>query len=187
MKFSLALILSALGATMGSAVNSSSEANIRSTETCGDPTLTVPFYRIYASSSTDHVYTTLTTNVDADILNGGVVLQTVAALVFSTPEVSTVPFYRLYSSSTSDHFYTISTTDRDNAVKNGFAVQNESIYIYPTQICGSVPLYRLFSSKAQDNFYTVSESERLEFIDSQGYADVEIAGYVFPVVPGQCT
>ncbi|KAJ7115682.1 hypothetical protein C8R44DRAFT_983712 [Mycena epipterygia] len=185
MKFTLALIFSALGIVMGSALNTR-ESVIRSSETCGDPTLTVPFYRGYVSTDVDHFYTTDVTNLNADILNDACVLQSVAALVFVTQEESTVQLYRLYSTTATDHFYTISTTERDNAIKNGYVLQSEVIFIYPTQICGSVPLFRLFSATGKDNFYTTSESERLDFIANDGYADVEIAGYVLPVVPTQC-
>ncbi|KAJ6493895.1 hypothetical protein C8R47DRAFT_1069851 [Mycena vitilis] len=185
MKFDLTVIFSAFGVAVGSALSTHASMP-RSSETCGDPSLTVPFYRIYSSSGIDHEYTTFVGNVNHDVLVDGSLLQTVAALVFVTQGTSTVPFYRLFSTADTDHFYTVSTTERDAAVKNGYVVQDEPLYIYPTQICGSLPLFRLFSSAAQDNFYTVSESERLDFIENQGYADVEIAGYVFPVTPNPC-
>jgi hypothetical protein len=50
------------------------------------------------------------------------------------------------SSAATDHFYTISTTERDDAVKDGYVLQSEKIYIYLTQSCGSIPLFRLFSA-----------------------------------------
>ncbi|KAJ7921974.1 hypothetical protein B0H13DRAFT_1604063, partial [Mycena leptocephala] len=145
-------------------------------ETCGDPTLTVPFYRSYTSTAVDHFYTTDVTNLSNDILNDAYVLQSVAAFVFVTQE----------DGAATDHLYTISTAERDSAVKNGYALQTEPIYIYPTQICGSIPLFRLFSATGKNNFYTTSESERLNFIANEGYTDVEIAGYVLPVALSQC-
>ncbi|KAF8180947.1 hypothetical protein K438DRAFT_1602107, partial [Mycena galopus ATCC 62051] len=155
---------------------------------CGDPTLTVPFYRGYTSKAVDHVYTTDVTNLSDDILHSAYVLQGVAAFVFLAQEESTVRLYRLYSTAATDHFYTISTTERDSAVTNGYMPESELIYTYPTQICGSIPLFRLFSASGKlhnwpDNFYSTSESERQNFITNEGYSDVEIAGYVLPAVP----
>jgi hypothetical protein len=116
----------------------------------------------------------------------GYPLQAVAGLVFVTQQLSVVPFYRLEGA---HRFYTISTTERDNAIAAGYTLYTAEpvVYIYPTQICGSVPFYRLHNPASQDNFYTISESERLEFITSQGYEDVEIAGYLLPLYNTQCT
>ncbi|KAJ7712789.1 hypothetical protein B0H16DRAFT_1436434, partial [Mycena metata] len=165
---------------------------IRASETCGGSTNAVPFYRSFASSVVDHFYTAQVTLVNNAVNVGsgasGFLLEEVAGLVFATQEESTVPFYRLGSAAATDNFYTISTAERDAALQNGYSVfaNDPNTYIYPTQICGSVPFYRLFSAAGQDNFYTTSESERLDFILNRGYADVEIAGYVLPVLPTQC-
>jgi hypothetical protein len=136
----------------------------------------------------DHYYTTDVTIMNSIILNANYALQSVAGLVFVTEEESTTPFYRLYNSAITDNFYTISTTERDLALQNGYIlITNDPLtYIYPTQICGSVPLYRLYNSVGQDNFYTTSESERLDFISNEGYTDIEIAGYILPLLPSQC-
>ncbi|KAJ6496828.1 hypothetical protein DFH09DRAFT_1336375 [Mycena vulgaris] len=169
MRLTLAVIFSAL--------------TIRSSATCGDPTLVVPFYRSYESAGVDHLYSTDVANINTNIVNGITVFQGVAGLVFVTQEVLTVQFYRLFSGTARDHFYTTSTTERDAALQNGYVLQAETIYIYPAQICGSIPLFHLFSAAGKDNFYTTSEVERLKFITTLGYADVGIAGYIFPVVP----
>ncbi|KAJ7919585.1 hypothetical protein B0H13DRAFT_1988362 [Mycena leptocephala] len=137
------------------------------------PLEAVPYYRTYSSSAVSHA---LTANVPA--LNGGIMfsgypLQAVAGLVFVTQQLSVVPFYRLEGA---HRFYTISTTERDNAIAAGYTLYTAEpvVYIYPTQICGSVPFYRL-------------HNPRLEFITSQGYEDVEIAGYLLPLYNTQCT
>ncbi|KAJ7719722.1 hypothetical protein B0H16DRAFT_1432655 [Mycena metata] len=184
MKFTLAVI-SAFAVTLGSAL-STHESQIRSSQTCGDPTLVVPLYRGYVAATSDHFYTTSIANLNADTLTKGTgLLEGVAALVFVTQEESTVRFYHLYSSTALAHFYTTSTTERDDAISKGYVLQSELIYIYPTQICGSIPLFRLVSSTGKDYFYTTSESEVQDFI-SDGYTEQGAAGYVFPVVGPTC-
>ncbi|KAF7341294.1 hypothetical protein MVEN_01865500 [Mycena venus] len=154
--------------------------------TCGDPSNSLPLYRSYNPTGIDHYYTTDVSKVNQH--DSVWALQEVAALVFVDQEESTVPFYRLYNSAVVDNFYTTSMTEAEAALKNGYVnITNDLIYIYPTQICGSVPFYKLYSASGTDNFYTTSESERLDFISNHGYADVEIAGYVLPLTPSQCT
>ncbi|KAJ7467996.1 hypothetical protein FB451DRAFT_1257708 [Mycena latifolia] len=186
MKRTISFVFLSLWASLASAVNIRAPAEIRTSETCGDPTNALPFYRGYDSAVVDHFYTT-----DVALVNAVVTtypLQLVAGLIFVTQEESTVPFYRLYSKAAKDNFYTMSTTERDNALNNGYVStpNNPVTYIYPTQICGSVPLYRLYNSVGKDNFYTTSESERLDFIANQGYTDIEIAGYVLPLAANVC-
>ncbi|KAJ7692862.1 hypothetical protein B0H17DRAFT_1132842 [Mycena rosella] len=159
----------------------------RSADTCGNPTDALPFYRSYNPTSVDHFYCSNLNQVNTAITQTGYSLQEVAAMVFVTQKESTVPFYHLWSGPATDSFYTISTTERDNAVKGGYRLEATTEFIYPTQVCGSVPLYRLYHATKLDNFYTTSESERLDFIANQGYNDIEIAGYVLPVMAGtQC-
>ncbi|KAF8191940.1 hypothetical protein K438DRAFT_1830277 [Mycena galopus ATCC 62051] len=140
--------------------------------TCGDPGNAVPLYRSYNPTAVGHYYT-----AHADVVNkgdSGWPPQMVAALVFVDQEESTVPFYNLYNKVVP-------------ALKNGYVNDTDPLtYIYPTQICGSAPFYKLYSASQTDNFYKTSESERLDFIANQGYADVEIAGYVLPLTPSQC-
>ncbi|KAJ6527569.1 hypothetical protein DFH09DRAFT_1414148 [Mycena vulgaris] len=130
----------------------------RSSNTCGDPSDALPFYRIYKPTAVDHIYTTDVNWVHATT---SYPLQGVTALVFVTQERPTVPLYRPYSTALTNNFYTISTTDRDSALKKD-TISSLKIHS-PTFI-------RL-------SFYTTSGSERLDFITNQGYTDIEIAGY----------
>ncbi|KAJ7886073.1 hypothetical protein B0H13DRAFT_1889350 [Mycena leptocephala] len=159
----------------------------RSSNTCGDPTDALPFYRVYNPSIVTYRWSTSTVVASSP----GVTFEGVAALVFVTQEESTVPFYRLSNAATTDNFYTISTTERDSALQNGYifggAGTDSVYYIYPTQICGSVPFYRLYQESTKTNFYTISESERLDYIANHGYTDIEIAGYVLPLASNQCS
>ncbi|KAJ7026374.1 hypothetical protein C8F04DRAFT_109870 [Mycena alexandri] len=187
MKYLLSAIFLSLAVSLTHARNiiERYQAEIRSPQTCGDPTDALPFYRLYDPTIIDHVYTTNLAVVNADVPSH--TFQGVAALVFGTQEESTVPFYRLVNRAAAVNFYTISETERADALQNGYTAppNNPVTYIYPTQICGSVPFYRLYDEVNTDNFYTTSESERLEFI-ANGYTDIEIAGYVLPVTSTQC-
>ncbi|KAJ7468174.1 hypothetical protein FB451DRAFT_1258443 [Mycena latifolia] len=155
--------------------------------TCGDPGNAQPLYRCYNPTGLDHYYTTSANNVN--LHNSVWPFQEVAAMVFVDAEESTVPFYHVYSNAVIDNYYTTSMTEVEAALKNGYAnATNDPLtYVYPTQICGSVPFYELYSASKTDHFYTTSESERLDFIANEGYTDVEIAGYVLPLSPSQCT
>ncbi|KAF7349635.1 hypothetical protein MSAN_01689600 [Mycena sanguinolenta] len=153
--------------------------------TCGDLGNAVPFYRTYNAAAVDHYYTASVSRVNQ--FDSQWALQQVAAFVFVDQEDSTVPLYHLYNGNVVDNFYTTSMTEVEAALKIGYQNVTTDVdpmtYIYPTQICGSTPLYRLYSASGTDNFYTTSESERLEVIANNGYADVEIAGYVLPPTP----
>ncbi|KAF8124407.1 hypothetical protein K438DRAFT_2002725 [Mycena galopus ATCC 62051] len=157
----------------------------RSAETCGDPADAVPFYRIFDASIPARFYTPDVATVTTSIKTG-YALETVAAMVFATQEESTVPFYRLVDPAISVNFWTINTTEVNTVVQEGYSVNTlAQVYIYPTEICGSVPFYRLSNSANKDSVYTTSDSERLDFI-TEGFTDLGIAGYVFPVEVTQC-
>ncbi|KAJ7722338.1 hypothetical protein B0H16DRAFT_1385890, partial [Mycena metata] len=151
----------------------------RTTETCGDPTLAAPFYRTYSATRAQHG---MCLNLALSLSNGFPTwnYQALVAFVFATQEESTGPFYQMVNSATGDRIYTINATEVTALERTGYgqAVAEPVYYIYPSQICGSVPFYRLSKVAKHDHFYTVSEADRITAIDSQGYADEGIAGYV---------
>ncbi|KAF7374207.1 hypothetical protein MSAN_00302800 [Mycena sanguinolenta] len=154
----------------------------RSAETCGDPSDTLPWYRVGLISGFAYGYGTDLTWVNSVIRNNDYALQTIMGMVFLTQGESTVPCYFLASIPLVDNFVTINATERDAAIASGqyVLVPTFQTYIYPTEICGSIPMYRLYNSAQTSNFFTTSESERLSAISSSGYADLGIAGYVLP-------
>ena len=145
----------------------------RANATCPDPTQTVPFYRVYDASATNHWYGTDVSGVTTRIASDNFVLESVAAQVYETQVVSTVPLYWIHDGSTAatDNYYTTDTTE----VTAGQINEGIVAYIFPSEICGSVPFYRLKSSV--DNFHTTSASERDSAVAS-GYTYVGITGYV---------
>ncbi|KAJ7760010.1 hypothetical protein B0H16DRAFT_1688904 [Mycena metata] len=153
----------------------------RTTQTCGDPSNAVPYYRTLSTPLSDYYYTADAALVDAVYVDNNYALQGVAGLVFITQEESTVPFYRLTKFAV--NFFTANTTERDIAIQQGYSLtpKDPLTYIYPTEICGAVPFYRMVNTAEQANFYTTSESERLDFLTNQGYTDLGIAGYILPL------
>ncbi|KAJ7277756.1 hypothetical protein C8J57DRAFT_1579287 [Mycena rebaudengoi] len=122
----------------------------RSTETCGDPADALPFYRFLIANA-EYIYFADLATVQAAAK--GWTLQTVAALVFTTQEVSTVPFFTLFSNAGGEVLYVADTTELANALNNGYHLSTEPVvYIYPTQICGSVPFYYLNNAAKKSNF-----------------------------------
>ncbi|KAJ6551004.1 hypothetical protein DFH09DRAFT_1168081 [Mycena vulgaris] len=127
-------------------------------------------------------------NMNILLTGNGWTYQALAAFVFATQEESTIPLHHMVNPTTFDRIYTTNTTEVNVLEKNGYgtAALEPLYYIYPTQICGSVPFYRLSKLALHDHFFTASEIERIESIESQGYADEGIAGYVFAPEPSQC-
>ncbi|KAJ7895728.1 hypothetical protein B0H13DRAFT_2338693 [Mycena leptocephala] len=113
----------------------------RRTSDC-DPADALPFYRLLAGT-VEYLYLADPAIVQSDI-RAGWTLQTVAALVFATQEVSTVPLYTLFLKAGGKILYVADQTELANALNNGYGLSGEpEVYIYPTQICGSVPFYYL--------------------------------------------
>ncbi|KAJ7835867.1 hypothetical protein B0H13DRAFT_2369075 [Mycena leptocephala] len=169
-----------------------------SAETCGDPSHAVLFYQTYNSGTVNYYYTAVAaTAASVPSGTGPYAFQGAAGFVFVTQEGSTIPFYRLHKTVLNGtvpvrdiNFFTTNTTERDIALQQqGFELTpgDPLTYIYPTEICGAVPFYRVFNPGAQANFYTTSESERIDFIANNGYKDLGIAGYIYPLVATQCT
>ncbi|KAJ7044344.1 hypothetical protein C8F04DRAFT_1174777 [Mycena alexandri] len=158
----------------------------RTTQTCGDPSNVVPYYRTFSTPLSDYYYTADAALVDAVYVGtGNYALQGVAGLVFIDQEESTVPFYRLTKFEV--NFFGANTTERDIAIQQGYGLTSTDplTYIYPTEICGAVPFYRVVNAAGQANIYTTLESERVDFVTNQGYTDLGIAGYILPLEGAQ--
>ncbi|KAJ7227538.1 hypothetical protein C8J57DRAFT_1481603 [Mycena rebaudengoi] len=164
-------------------------AAIRSTKTCGDPTLAVPYYWMYASSVGRHFYSRDVAIVSDTLRNSAWALEGVAAFVFATQEASTIPFYRLANTGTGDNMFTSNTTEIAVQKQNGYTLQPQEtqVYVYPTQIYGSVPFYQLSHLALNYHFYTASQTQRIEYIRLWGYTDQGIAGYVLAPELTECT
>jgi hypothetical protein len=86
---------------------------------------------------------------------------------------SLVAFYRCLLAN-GKHFYTKSSNCEGSA---GATVEGIIGYIASSTTCGAVPLYR--TSKSGEHFYTTSLAEKNNAVQSLGYTDEGIAGYVW--------
>ncbi|KAJ3893785.1 hypothetical protein GG344DRAFT_31328, partial [Lentinula edodes] len=151
---------------------------------CANSADAIPFLRAYASTGTDHFYTTNSTEMNN--VQGSYSFEGDAAFLWSTQEASTVPLYRLFNQNLNDHFYTMDANESNEALSSGYAFDTDSHiagYVYPYSICGASPIYRLYSSTLADHFYTLSQNESAS---AAGYVLEGIAGFaLLPSADGQ--
>ncbi|GAV99881.1 protein [Lentinula edodes] len=161
-----------------------SQASPVSSSSCANSADAIPFLRAYASTGTDHFYTTNSTEMNN--AQGSYSFEGDAAFLWSTQEASTVPLYRLFNQNLNDHFYTMDANESNEALSSGYAFDTDSHiagYVYPYSICGASPIYRLYSSTLADHFYTLSQNESAS---AAGYALEGIAGFaLLPSADGQ--
>lgn len=90
---------------------------------------TVPLYRYYSSSLTDHFYST------SDQTPAGYVSEGVIGYIFPAQQQGTVPLYRLYRHQgqplNGDHLYTSSLAERDSASQHGYVYESIEGYVCP--------------------------------------------------------
>ena len=75
-----------------------------------------------------------------------------------------------------DDRYLLST---ETACEIGVGPEQTLGFIAPTPLCGATPLYRLYKPEASNHFYTTSDAERNNAINSLGYLDEGILGYIW--------
>ncbi|KAJ7725691.1 hypothetical protein B0H16DRAFT_1593965 [Mycena metata] len=84
---------------------------------------TVPFYHLYSVAATDNYYTISTTERDAAVQNGyiivnGSVNDDPLTYIYPTQVCGSVPFYKLYNPTKLDNFYTASESERLDFIAN---------------------------------------------------------------------
>jgi len=92
---------------------------------------TVPLYRLYSGSGTDHFYTTNAAEKDNAVKNLGYTYEGIPGYVYPDGSCGGLPLYRSYNGRAVDHFYTVSVTEKDNAVGGGWNYEGVACYILP--------------------------------------------------------
>jgi hypothetical protein len=94
--------------------------------------LTVPLYRTYSPSATDHFYTTSRPERDNAVHRLGYKDEGITGYVYPRLTPGTQPLYRAYKGGASrDHFYTTNKAEMDNAVRHlGYAAEGITGYVF---------------------------------------------------------
>jgi hypothetical protein len=95
----------------------------------GPSNFTVPVYRLYSASLTDHVF--LVSDDGAAPSLPGYTVDGVIAYVYPTQICGSTPLYAVYSASLGDHWYTISTVDRARMLQLGWVDAGVQGYVLP--------------------------------------------------------
>lgn len=92
----------------------------------------VPLYRTYSASASDHFYTTSASERDNAVQRLGYTDEGITGYVFTKDNRGdTVPFYRAYSGGAKDHFYTVNAPEMENAVrKGGYTYEGVAAYVF---------------------------------------------------------
>lgn len=165
-----------VGLLMGSAISTPVAHSASPT-----PSSLVPLYRLYKRSSTDHLYTTSTTERDNAEKKLGYTSEGVAACIWPATASGLVPLYGLYSARATDHVYTTSSAEKDSAVQDlGYTFEGITGYISPVKATNLVPLFRLYNPPPIDHLYTTNASEKDNAMLNEGYNYEGITGFVSP-------
>lgn len=95
----------------------------------GPSLVTVPLYRLWSASATDHFYTTSSQERDLAVAGLGYVSEGTTCWVHPTQSTGTCPLYRMYSGNATDHFYTLSWKEVLSAASMGYTYEGIAAYM----------------------------------------------------------
>jgi len=143
---------------------------------------TVPVYRMYSPSQTDHFYTTSYHEYSTIAPAVGYIGEGILGDIYSSTQTGTIPVYRMYSPSQTDHFYTTNYYEYSTiAPAVGYIGEGILGNIYGSTQTGTIPVYRMYSPSQTDHFYTTSFYEYSTIAPTVGYIGEGILGYIQPV------
>lgn len=140
------------------------------------PSGTVPFYRYWNPSVTDHYYTTNFNELGWAA--SGWEFGHIECYIYPTQQSGTVPLYGYWNPSIGDHYFTTNFNELGNGAY-GWTLSGVSGYIYPTQQSGTVPLHGYWNASIGDHFFTINLDE-LGPSGAYGWTYSGIYGYVHP-------
>jgi hypothetical protein len=114
----------------------------------------VLIYRLYNSSSKEHLYTKDKNEYTTLGING----WSKEGVGWIAPDTGT-PIYRLYSPVTGGHLYTKNASEKETLIKSGW--KDEKILAYSG---GTAPIYRAYNSSIKQHNFTVSLKEQKHLI-----------------------
>jgi subtilisin family serine protease len=140
------------------------------------PSGSVPLYRYWNPSVTDHYYTT-NFNELGWAANGWE-FGWVECYIYPTQVSGTTPLYQYWNPTVGDHFYTTNYSEL-GAGAYGWTYSRVEGYVYPYQASGTTPLHQYWNASVGDHFYTINLDE-LGSSGSYGWSYSRVEGYVIP-------
>jgi hypothetical protein len=138
----------------------------------------VAFYRLVKGT---HFYTANPAERQT-VLQNGFTQEGITGYVLTAPTPNTPgPLYCSASTTTGSHLYTMSISERDTAVNTlGYVGTGITGYCYAAPVQGQnlVKLYRAYAKATDDHFYTTNKTEHDQAIQTLGYTDEGVTGYV---------
>ncbi|KAL0958593.1 hypothetical protein HGRIS_013934 [Hohenbuehelia grisea] len=181
MKFTFAILASALAAAVAALPAEPAASNAEAYAPCPDVTKAARLFRLYHSSSNNHFYTTSEVEANNAEKKLGYTREGSASFILPTASPHTTPLYRLWSVGASDHFYTTSNDEANSATKLGYTREGIAGHVYKSTNCGGRELFRFWNGAVSDHFYTTDKKEGL----NAGYAFEGNMGFVLPFNPVQ--
>ena len=143
----------------------------------------VPVYRMYSPSQTDHFYTTNYDEYTTHAPAVGYIGEGILGNIYGSSQIGTIPIYRMYSPSQTDHFYTTNYDEYTiHAPAVGYIGEGILGNIYGSSQTGTIPIYRMYSPSQTDHFYTTSYYEYSTIAPTVGYIGEGILGYMIQPV-----
>jgi subtilisin family serine protease len=140
------------------------------------PSGSVPLYRYWDTTRTDHYYTTNWSELGWSA--NGWDFNWVECYVYPTQVSGTTPLYMYWNPTVGDHFYTTNWNELGNGAY-GWTFERVAAYIYPYQASGTTPLHQYWNASVGDHFYTIN-LEELGTSGAYGWSYSRIDGYVIP-------
>ncbi len=143
----------------------------------------VPVYRMYSPSQTDHFYTTNYYEYSVIAPTVGYIGEGILGNIYGSSQTGTIPIYRMYSPSQTDHFYTTNYYEYSTIAPTvGYIGEGTLGNIYGSSQTGTIPIYRMYSPSQTDHFYTTNYYEYSVIAPTVGYIGEGILGYMIQPV-----
>lgn len=114
------------------------------------PIPTIPIYRYWSQSDTDHFYTRSSASVTNYVYEG------IAFYAYNPPcPTGTIPIYRSYSGAIRDHLYSTSASEGPNA---GYSDEGVEFCALASSGTGRTPVVRMYSPSLTDHFYSTDSN-----------------------------
>ena len=134
----------------------------------------VPLYRAVSTTNGGHFYSTNPNDQNRQDFRA----EGSAGYIMGTQRGGTLPLYRM-SSAKGDFLLTVDANEIRRMQANGYRNEGVIGFIATEQRPGTVPFYRLVTPDGSGHFFTASADERNQVLQSGGWRDEGVAGYIW--------